>query len=163
MDIILINKIKEFLNRFENPFSTREGQLVVSTSENFWARLNRLGRPRSNTANGQAVSAKAGVLTQTAAITTSIGCVLYPTICSVSCTVDAILVIQAPNAGLQDGNIMYAAYTYAKAGTPIAVRFDGEGYCKENTGISIGAIPLTDNSGGKIYGSCNGIEMEMNY
>jgi len=148
---------------FENPFGTAEGQLVVSSSENFWARLSRIGRPRSKTASAVAVSATAGVLVSTGGITASIGCALYPTVCSVSCTVDAVLVIQAPNAGLQDGEIMYAAFAYAKAGTPLVVRFDGEGYCKENVGISIGAIPLTANSGGLIYGSCSGIEVEVNY
>jgi hypothetical protein len=149
-------------DHFENPFGTAEGQVVVSSSESFWARLNRIGRPRSNTANGVLVSANAGTLVTTAGITTSIGCVLYPTVCSVSCTTDAILVITT-SSGLQDGQITYAAYTYAKAGTPITVKFDGESYCEENTGIGIGAIPLSANSGGLIYGSTSAIEVEMNY
>jgi len=37
------------VNNRENPHGTLEGQEVVSTSENFWARLGRLGRVRSIT------------------------------------------------------------------------------------------------------------------
>jgi len=42
-DILLLNRVKDILSRFENPFSTTQGQIVISQSESYQARQLREG------------------------------------------------------------------------------------------------------------------------
>lgn len=142
----------------ENPFQTKVGQEVVSVQESFHARLFREGRPKSAMAQG--TNATANTITTTAPVSVSPGCELYPIAISVSCDVDAQLLIkidtQIPDAGL---NGIFWEVVYAKAGTPFVRNYTGEVRALEGGSVSIAVLPGT---AGKIYGSVYALEVQSN-
>ena len=130
------------VNNLENPFATYEGQSVVSTSENFWARLNRLGRPRSVTRNSTAFAAGSyGTYTVQANAQTystnkfpALGHVFYPQCISVSTTVDAEVWIAVFGATSDNTAQFIEQGGFVKANTPFQWYPDGSAYLVSGDG-----------------------------
>lgn len=142
----------------ENPYNTYNGQDAVSITESFGARLWKEGRSRSSYFDS-ALSNTAGTVTNYGTVS-SIGCRLYIFNVSLSSDVDAILMTQTTQGlATGDGDTLRFCYVYAKAGTPVILNFNGEVSIAENSAFNVVAIPLTNNSGGKIYASVHGIEI----
>jgi hypothetical protein len=143
----------------ENPFNTEFGQDVVAISESFKARLWREGRPKSLYYESTVSNTAGGVVNN--GIVTSIGCRLYIFNVTLSSDIDSILLVQT-NQGIESGNDnspIRLSYVYAKAGTPVVLNFDGEVSVPEGSAFNLAAIPMVNNSGGKLYGSVHGIEI----
>jgi hypothetical protein len=131
------------VNNLENPFGTYEGQQVTSTSENFWARLARLGRMRSITR--QATSFAAGsygtytvqynLLGSSTNKLPALGHVFYPQCLSVSTTVDAEvwLAIYLPTS---DNTTQYIEQGgFVKANTPFIWYPDASVFLASGDGV----------------------------
>jgi hypothetical protein len=136
------------VNNLENPFATYEGQSVVSTSENFWARLYRLGRPRSITKNSTSFAAGSyGTYTvqfqSTGASANkfpALGHVFYPQCISVSTTVDAEVWI-AVFTPTQDNTANYVEQGgFVKANTPFQWYPDGSVNLTSGDGVSYDGV-----------------------
>ncbi|MFY0760186.1 hypothetical protein AB1K32_15050 [Metabacillus dongyingensis] len=139
----------------ENPYNTVTGQEVVSTSENFWARLGREGRFRGSTVQGTSVTAN--TLSFKAVVKPSLGHRLYPKRAIVSSDVDAILYIRVLT-GIKRADEM-TTVCFCKAGNPYIVDFDGDVYLEEDGEFAIAMFATTD---GKVYGATNGVEVAIN-
>jgi len=121
------------VNNLENPFATAEGQQVVSTSENFWARLNRIGRPRSVTKNYSqfTLSGYGTYGTQYnmtgSAVTKfpSLGHVFYPQCITVSTTCDAEVWIAVYQPTVDNTSNFVDQGGFIKANTPFQWYPDG--------------------------------------
>jgi hypothetical protein len=133
------------VNNLENPFATYEGQQVVSTSENFWARLGRLGRLRSITKNSTAFTAGSygtyNVQYNIGASSTNkfptLGHIFYPQAITVSTTVDAevwIAVYQPTSDNtaqfIEQGGFVKAStpFTWYPDGSVFLTSGDGSGF-----------------------------------
>lgn len=149
----------------ENPFQTPFGQEIISVEENFWSRLNRLGRPQSSFVNGQSY----GVVTASGAgsIEASPGCVLYPKSIIFSADQDCLLTIQV-GTKLALNNVNKAATTtdgtqwipvWIKAGTPFIKEFDGDLVLYEQGSI---ACQITTTVTTKAYSYIYGVEVATN-
>jgi len=150
VDILLINKMKEFLNCFENPFGTAEGQSVVSVSETFWHRMAREGHWVTNMVEARAVT-NSGGYNWGGGHYPSMGKVLYPKTIISSCDVDAVhyfRITVGNESGLSSGaalpidGVLYFC-SFSKAGTPVYFNFDGEIYCKCAGLIEFGCKPIS--------------------
>ena len=122
------------VNNLENPFATYEGQSVVSTSENFWARLNRLGRMRSITKNSTAFTTGSyGSYTVQYNMSGStgglkiptLGHVFYPQCITVSTTVDAEVWIAVYQPTTDNTGYFVEQGGFVKASTPFQWYLDG--------------------------------------
>jgi hypothetical protein len=143
----------------ENPFSTKEGQNIVSISETFWARAIREGRWKNSYSSGG--TAPAGSLAFPTYVTPSKGCIFYPKTVTLSADVDAMLAVRidtgipyTSGSGNSSGQLLH--YIFAKAGTPVILTFDGEIWANENGKIDIGCTAVT---AGKFYGGIHGVEV----
>jgi len=138
------------VNNLENPFGTYEGQQVVSTSENFWARLNRLGRYRSVFRQSTSFAAGSyGTYTvqydSTASATAkfpTLGHVFYPQCITVSTTVDAEVWIDYYPPTTDNSTYYLSQSSFVKANTPFQWYPDGSIHITSGDGIS---------NDGKIY------------
>jgi len=121
------------VNNLENPFATAEGQSVTSTSENFWARLNRLGRPRSVFKQSTSFAAGSyGTYTvqsnyqgASAAKIPTLGHVFYPQCITVSTTVDAEVWISCYLSTVDNSSYYVEQNSFVKANTPFQWYPDG--------------------------------------
>ena len=168
--------LSEIINKFlpikrvdddlrENPFQTPFGQEIVSIEENFWARLNRLGRPQSAYVNGQSY----GVVTQSGAgsIEASPGCILYPKTVVFSADQDCVLNIQIGtklalnnvNKAATDANGTQWLSVFVKAGTPFIKEFDGDLVLYEQGSL---ACQVTTTVTTKVYTYICGVEVATN-
>lgn len=152
-DILNYKKLTDIENLHENPFGTKEGQLVVSSSENFWARLSRLGRVRNVFWDG--VNLPSGQTGYPSAVQTSPGHIFFPKRAVISATVDCIVMIQI-NTNVAAGNALLEE-AFLKAGTPLVLNFDGDVICF--AGGQISAMVKGSTADGKIYGSISGVEV----
>lgn len=131
------------VNNLENPFGTYEGQQVVSTSENFWARLNRLGRTRSITKQATTFAAGSyGTYTVQYNIVGSangdripaLGHVFYPQAITVSTTVDAEVWISVYQPSSDNTARFIEQGGFVKANTPFTWYPDGSVYLVSGDG-----------------------------
>jgi hypothetical protein len=131
------------VNNLENPFATYEGQSVVSTSENFWARLGRLGRVRSMTKNSTSFAAGSyGTYTvqyNMAGSTggskiPSLGHVFYPQAITVSTTVDAEVWIAVYQPTSDNTSQYMEQGGFVKASTPFTWYSDGSVFLTSGDG-----------------------------
>jgi hypothetical protein len=144
----------------ENPYGTKQGQEVVSIAENFWVRMAREGRPLSGSTNTTAVPNNSTFIG--ASLNADVDCIIYPRFVSVSCTVDAELIIQFnPNVPHAFSHYLYRGF--AKAGTPVLLKLDGEIQIASNLGggIKFGATN-TGTTSGILIGNIFGYEVNMN-
>jgi hypothetical protein len=166
------------VNNLENPFGTYEGQQVVSTSENFWARLARLGRHKVIYNNALSFSAGSyGTIgTSVRVRPASTGHIFYPQLISVSATVDTQIWIQmyapdyATSIATNLGNM--AQIALVKANTPFQWYPDGTVYqVAGDNNAGLGGTSFQDGSiqiavGGPTAGtlvySISGIEIARN-
>ena len=155
--------LKIINNNLENPFHTKHGQMVTSEAENFWARLARRGGRINGGYVCTALGNVPGVYTQHGiGSSPPLGTVFFPKTASVSCTVDAILGINA-GTGLQGVNGYWPRFNFVKAGTVLSYDFDGEIMCNETSGLNITGSPILANSNGIITGGLCGISIDRNY
>lgn len=138
----------------ENPFNTEYGQEIVSIQENFWARLNREGRPRPYILRGTDITINTDFYPLT--VLSPYDCILYPSKVVASANVDGEIIVQV-QTGLQDvGNIYYNAFV--KAGTPFVLDFKGDVFLIEGGSIKIG---INSANTGKFYASAHAIEVSL--
>lgn len=153
MDAPVYKKLVDLENLHENPHGTPVGQLVVSTSENFWARLVRLGRWRNQIWDGTTLTA--GTTAFPSALQTSPNHIFYPKRVVISANVDCACKIQVATSLGADSS--YYVEAYVKAGTPLVINFDGEVCCF--AGGSVSAIVTNASANGLIFGSVTGVEV----
>lgn len=122
------------VNNLENPFGTAEGQQAVSTSENFWARLARLGRVRAITKGATDFAASAGYGSYSTTYNMggsaankfpSLGHVFYPQCITISTTVDAEVWVACYQATQENSAIPVEQGGFIKANTPFTWYPDG--------------------------------------
>lgn len=162
MDAPVYKKLVDIDDHVENPFSSKHGQLPISTVESFWARLARHGRPWGGYTAGSAVS---NTLQDKLVIPPTSGNIAYLSTAMLSCTVDAFFYISVrPNFGgnISDTSGFQSHCIFAKAGTPIVVKFDGEVFVSDSGDIKISCQTTNASETGKLYGSLNGIEVAIN-
>jgi hypothetical protein len=161
MDAPVYKKLVDIDNHIENPFSTKEGQLPVSLTENFWARLSRYGRPW-----GGYTAFTTASNTPTAMIKTpNIGNVVYVSTVMASCTVDAFFYIsfrQGFGGNSTDPSGMQTNCYFAKAGTPVIVKFDGDVIIGDSGDARVTVQTTNTGESGTLYASITGIEVAVN-
>lgn len=149
------------LNNKENPFGTLEGQEIVSTSENFWARLRRIGSLGGSFGTTTIPASGTGTATSTSFV-------LYDQIfiaqsITVSANVDCQIVI-AINPSGNKVPVNYAN-VYLKAGTPFTWYPDGSlAFWKETASVG-GQLSLefkNQSGAGTGFWSITGINIERN-
>lgn len=168
MDASVYKKLMDIESQKENPFHNATGQDVVSISESFWARMNRVGRYRSNHADKQAFA------TTTAwnwgwSMATEAGMRMYPKKIIISADVDCELGVQIKtgltNLGGQNVEVYPTFVAYVKAGTPFVLDFDGDIYCNDAKtadypGIFIGVNNTS--AAGNLYYTIHAMEVAYN-
>ena len=159
MDAPVYKKLTDIENQRENPSQNAIGQEVVSIAEDFYTRLWREGRPVNQYTQGSPLTAN--VLTNGgSALTASPGCILYPTVISVSTDVDAMIMIRYTTkinqAGVSnDGKLFDIGYV--KAGTPFIVYPKGMAILEGGDIVILAKSATT----GNIYGSIQGVEVTV--
>jgi hypothetical protein len=159
------------VNNLENPFATYEGQQVVSTAENFWARLGRLGRHRTIVKNSTAFSAGSyGSYTVQYNMSGStsgnkiptLGHVFYPQAITVSTTVDAEVWIAFYQATSENTSQYMEQGGFVKANTPFTWYPDGSVYLLSGDGSGFDGsiiIRIGGPNAGNYRASVTGIEI----
>lgn len=159
-------------NNKENPFATLEGQEVISVSENFWARLGRLGRVRSITRNSTAfASGVYGTYTvqnnaagSASSKFPSLGHIFYPQCITVSTTVDAEVWI-AIYPSTSDNTIFVEQGGFVKANTPFTWYPDASVYLTSGDGVGFDGqiiIRIAGPNSGYYRFNVTGIEIARN-
>ncbi|MBT2603725.1 hypothetical protein J7E55_11930 [Bacillus sp. ISL-53] len=157
-DILNLKKLMDLENLHENPNGTKEGQLPMSVSETFWSRIAREGRPKTVTSNNKVLPVGTGLVGET--VNPSPDCIFYPKFASVSCNIDAELVIQIVS-GIPQVQSMYVFRGFVKAGTPVTLTFDGDSFISSIGTMLFGAIN-PGSTEGKITGTIYGYEVNVN-
>ena len=155
------------VNNLENPFGTYEGQQVVSTSENFWARCRRLGTLKSDfSSTDEAYTANTLYTKYFYSLVPSAGFEMVIHSATISTTTDATVTIYAiPGMSSNFTNPTHKAYV--KAYTPFTIYFDGalvlQNHNVNSTGSTTGqgrlAMTVLAATGGTMLGSAIGFEM----
>lgn len=129
MDAPVYKKLVDIEEHTENPFFTKEGQLVVSESENFWQRALRYGRTAFKYVGNSTLNA--GITQISLTFQPSAGTIFIPDCVSVSANVDATVFIsyQVGDSNFKgfDSTMTdeYLAVAFCKAGTPLTIKLDG--------------------------------------
>lgn len=134
-------------NHFENPFGTKEGQLVVSEKENFWNRLLREGGRWAY--GGSEKNVQAGIQAIVSAISPAdYGIIQYPKSVYFCTTVNCYIVV-----GITTGIAfmpLLEPRIFVPANTTYEMKFDGEISLSYGTsipstsGVSFVVVPAAD-------------------
>ncbi|YCI79331.1 hypothetical protein M1D47_12570 [Bacillus sp. R1-10] len=157
-DILNLKKLMDLENLHENPHGTKQGQLPMSVAETFWSRIAREGKLKSVTNNNKVLLVGAGLVGET--VNPSPDCLFFPKFASVSCNIDAELMIQI-TTGIPQQQSMYIFRGFVKAGTPVQVSFDGDSVISSIGTMLFGAIN-PGSTEGKITGTIYGYEVNTN-
>jgi hypothetical protein len=159
MDAPVYKKLTDIDKHFENPFSSKEGQLPVSLTENFWSRLSREGRPWNNSLSGSNVTNTMAFFGVTVP---SAGCRVYVSTVMFSCDKDAVFNIVARHNITGSGTTLLTHIVFVKAGNPVVMKFDGDLIIEDGGDFKIGCQTTVTSETGKLYASYSGIEVAAN-
>jgi hypothetical protein len=159
LDVPVYKKLTDLDTHFENPYSSKEGQLPVSLTENFWVRLAREGRPWNKSIEGGSAS---NTMTYFGVLAPSAGCRAYVSTVMLSCDKDAFFQIVARHGIAGSSSTLITHSVFAKAGTPQIVKFDGDMIIEDGGDFKIGCQTTVTSETGKVYASFSGIEVSMN-
>lgn len=160
MDAPVYKKLVDIEEHLENPFFTKEGQLVVSESENFWQRALRYGRSAYGCSFGSNLTAN--ITNNTYSYSVDSGCVFIPDVISASADVDSVIYIgYTPMDNYDPYNTTqaneYIFTGFVKAGTPVVIELNGSVQLAHPNGtIYFRHVPIAN---GKGYCSVHGVEV----
>lgn len=134
---------RDFMENFENPFCSKEGQMPVSITETFWVRLTRVGRPVTILKTKQHIS---DATTSTITLRAGKGRRLYIKTFSISCSKDADIGLKIDGEFCKHMTYAYDSSInsigcwetmFCKAGTPLRLTYeDGEMWIEDGAYVN---------------------------